>query len=355
MSKTRFTVFAVVTLMLVVAAAVSSYQRAPETVVEKSLLYPDLLEQINSVTEISIRDKEHQTVLSRQGDLWVMKNRDGYPAIFNNVKDSLLAIARLQVLEGKTHNPELYTRLDVEGTEAEPGKSTLLTLRDDRGKAMASLVIGKERQTSSANQQASLYVRNSDEERALLVEGSLTTLHAAPSRWMNSMLFDIKAPNISDIVIEHADGSQLHLSRAEAGSGALSLHDIEEGYRLKSKAALNSLMTALEELRFQGVMADSSFRPEGEKTITSLKTYEGVTITATTYQQGEKYFSQFSFSFAPPETAVEGGDVAQMRAYVEQLSARTGNWTYEIPPFKAELLTRHSSDLLRKDATADPG
>ncbi len=350
MSNKRFTLFAVITLALVIAAVVSSYQRAPQTQVEKAPLLANLMQQINSVSSISIRDKEFHTEIIKHGDQWLLKNRDGYPVIFDKVKDLVVSLANLQVLEGKTRNPDLYTRLDVEGTESAPGKSILVSLTDENGNQMTSLVIGKQRATiSNANQAPSRYVRRADEERALLVEGAVN-IKADPSRWMNNMLFDIKAALISDITIDHADGTQLHLSRSKYGSGELTLHDIEEGFQLKSKASLNGLVTALEELRFQDVVATKNFKTTAaEKTVTQIKTFDGITLTATIYAVNSKYYAQFIFNYQAPENPVEGSDPAQVENFVKQMQALSG-WTYEIPTFKANMLTREKKTLLRSSA-----
>ncbi len=344
--------FPLVTLLLVITAVVSSYQRAPQTEVEKAPLYADMLDNINNITTIRIQDDKYRTEIKRNGDQWLMMNRDGYPAIFNKVKDAVLSIARLQVLEGKTRNPELYTRLDVEGTEQQPGKSTLVSFTDQQGETLAALVVGKTRKGNTPGQAPSLYVRKIGDEQSLLVEGSVN-IPADPARWMSNLLFDIKSARISELLIQHADGTEVHVTRSEPGKPDVKLQDIAADYRLKSQATLNGLVTALEEFRFQDVMGLDSFSNSthggGEHTTTTLKTYDGIVVTATTHKLGSRYMTDFEFKYQTPANPPADVKPEEIKAFVEQVSAQTRGWKFDIPAFKATMLTRSRDSLLRKD------
>ena len=109
-----------------------SEQRAPTKEVAKASLYANLIAQVNNVVQIDVRNAEHRTELERVDNKWQIANRDGYPARFETVKQVVVGIAELAILETKTSVPERYPRLRVEDVDTPDAKSLQVTLKDAR-------------------------------------------------------------------------------------------------------------------------------------------------------------------------------------------------------------------------------
>ncbi|MGH8591841.1 MAG: hypothetical protein ACREXX_21755, partial [Gammaproteobacteria bacterium] len=92
---------------------------------------------------IEVKSKDHKTTVRKDGERWVIEDRGGYPALFDKVKATVVAVADLEVLEPKTTNKELYPRLGVEGIDVEPSSSVLVNLADGQSKPLAALLVGK--------------------------------------------------------------------------------------------------------------------------------------------------------------------------------------------------------------------
>ena len=145
MRKTAFFALSIATVLAVAAAMFVSKQRAPESELAQSALFPGLAEHINDVARIEVKSKDQKTTVRKDGERWVIEDRGGYPALFDKVKATVVAVADLEVLEPKTTNKELYPRLGVEGIDAEPSSSVLVSLADGQSKPLAALLVGKPR------------------------------------------------------------------------------------------------------------------------------------------------------------------------------------------------------------------
>src|SRR3546814_14502489 len=98
---------AAVTGLAVVGAGVALQQRAegPQTVEAPAELFPGLLDKVNDVQVVSVTLPEVSFTIRREGDGWVMPEKDGYPVKFETVKKTVVGMASLQPREPKTAKP----------------------------------------------------------------------------------------------------------------------------------------------------------------------------------------------------------------------------------------------------------
>ena len=93
-----------------------------------------------------------------QGGQWAVESADDYPAKIDRIKDVVVSMSQLKILATKTDNPNLYPDLGVEGPESKNTSSLLLTLSDQSGATLASLIVGKPRKNSAGSTRPNLYV-----------------------------------------------------------------------------------------------------------------------------------------------------------------------------------------------------
>src|SRR3990172_576983 len=106
-----------VTLAVIIAASVVVNLRAPKTVIEKGLLFPVLAGQINAINKIQIKGHEETVTLLKKAGQWIVEESDGYPALFDKVRRTVISISELKVAATRTSSPAMYPRLGVEGPE----------------------------------------------------------------------------------------------------------------------------------------------------------------------------------------------------------------------------------------------
>ncbi len=100
--------------------------------------------KIADVAEVRLQDAKHQVTLVRKEKTWVVQERGGYPASFQEISDLLIKLVELKVTQSEQVGASLCPRLDL----AEPGKGgegtgTAIEFKDAAGKPLARLVLGK--------------------------------------------------------------------------------------------------------------------------------------------------------------------------------------------------------------------
>jgi hypothetical protein len=362
MKDRPFLILAVTTVILVIAAWVATVQRLPETVLERRILYPDLLAGINDVARLEISSKDEHTTLRQEDGRWIIENRGGYPAMFEEIKRTLVNVADLKVREGKTSKPELYSKLSVEDLDQPDAQSIRLTLQDDAGEVLADLLVGKQ-PTSTANRDlASLYVRPVGQKQALLVDGELR-VSADPSDWLDNNLLNIDASRLATMRIKHPTGEEVVIEKPDPVATDYDLAGIPEGKEVKSKSLLNSQMTVLSDLRFDDVFpaADLDF-PESTAIQSRLQAFDGLIVKVETADTDVGTLSRFSFSAEPglqrdTESSQDGERGIEdkhksVADEVSELNERVSGWLYKLPEFQVKKLSRTTDELLKDESQA---
>jgi hypothetical protein len=385
MSKKSLAVLAIITLIIVGAAWYLTEQRLPKTELAKRSLYPELLNRVNDIARIEVKTRDQDTVLAKQGEQWVIENRSRYPALFEKVRGAVLAIADLQILEGKTKNKELYPRLGVEDIETQGASSRQVVLIDQGGQPLAALIVGKKRTATSGRSIPAFYVRKVGEPQALLVKGALEDLPEKPIDWTDQSLLNIDAKRIRAITIEPPGQGPLQIHRKDAGTQDFTLDNILKGTKLKSQTALNGLASTLEFLQFEDVVARAGFTPPPNPTVTTLRAFDGLIAKVTTANLNDKAHASFEFAYdaeaaaqaketpATEETKPSADAAAKPAASnqpataetpkteakpsveeeVARLNEKTRDWVYIVPGYKATLLTKTLSDLTAPEPKAE--
>lgn len=384
----RNIIFAVVTIIVIVAAILVSQQRAPQTGKEKARLFPGLDGKINDVSEIMIRDSLNTLTIRRVSGKWRIAEADDYPALIDEVKQTVIATAELRLVAEKTANPDLYERLGVEAPDRQGATSHLLALRGN-GNELATLIVGKPRRSQSPSHSPGLYVRLPEQAQALLVEGSLS-VSADIIDWIKRDIINIESDRVRAIHARHKDASIVQLKR-DAPGDELVLQNIPEGKEQESAYTINRMVALLENIYVEGVRSAADIDYSAPDSIIKIETFDGLTADVRVKKIDENTYAGFSFAVSPSSepaendveeaaasdevparddagdeagepAAEEGVDDAVEETEAEEdaqatpgqeaevLNALVNGWAYQLSESKAELFSKPFSDLVR-----DPG
>jgi len=342
MKHKKLLLLSAVTIAIIITPAFFNNSCAPNTTVEKETLFPELANRINDVTSIKIKSNGNPDVILQkmEGGQWAIQSADNYPAQFDKVKDVVVSLSQLKILATKTDNPKLYPELGVEGPEGDNTSSLLLTLSDQSGTTLASLIVGKPRKNNSGNNRPNLYVRKVDAKNALLVEGYLQ-LKSNNNAWYERNVVHIPASRIQGVNIVKSNGANLLIGKHAEGDTDFK---VIEGNTASPSVLLNKLGTFFEDINVEGVHAVNNFEFPDDTTITTFTTFNGLIITVKNALSDGKAFAHFSFTSAV--TSDNNTDEMQ-ESNLETISAEEesqlwnqflGRWVYEIPEFKFETL-----------------
>jgi len=341
MKPQKLLLLAAITIAIIIVAALFNQSRAPQTTVEKKILFPELANKINDVASIEIKSSEDPDVILQkmQGGQWALQSADNYPAQFDKIKDVVVSLSQLKILAVKTDNPELYPELGVEGPEGNNTSSLLLTLRDQSGTTLASLIVGKPRKNNTGNNRPSLYVRKADAKNALLVEGYLQ-LKSNNNAWYERNVINIPASRIQEINIVKSNGAQLLIKKRAEGDPDFK---VIEGNTASPSVLLNKLGTFFEDMNVEGVHVANNFEFPDDVTITTFTTFNGLIITVKNILLDGKAFAHFSFTTAVSSSKNDGIPENESETISAEEESQLWNqflihWVYEIPEFKFETL-----------------
>jgi hypothetical protein len=344
MKNKKLLIFFLITIAVIVAAGITARIRAPQSSIERELLFPGLADQINNVSKVTIQGNRNTVELLEQDKKWVVKNLDNYPANFNKVRATVINLSQFKIVDEKTDNPELYSRLSVEDPATEHSTSSLITLFNNSDQELISVIIGQQRLSSSSK--PGLYIRKPDRKQALLVEGVLD-ISTTDVDWISRELFHIPSVQVKNVKIQYHDGNMFEINKATKEQPDFDIRGNSGDIPSASKIIINRIATGLEDMRADGVKAVNNFTFPEDSITTTVTTFNGMVVAVKLAQQSGHTYAHFNFSpaaEAPDEIKVRreaaggGADAVNTEELIQQLSTLS-NWVYQIPDFKYEALT----------------
>ena len=342
-------------MIILLAAVISNRQRAPQTQLERTLVFPELKGNANNITDIVIESNSGSLNISKHSEKWIVQEANGYPAQFDKVKTIILHASDLRIVSEKTSKPELYSELGVEDPESEDATSNLLTLRDKSGKDIASIIVGKPRKSSSAPKSQGLYVRKPGSDQALLVQGSLD-VSLVVSDWIERNLLNITDDRVKQTTIEFSDGSMITLSRADKEDD-FSIMDLPLDKEPEPSYLINSLGTFLSNLTIENALPRSSVSFTEDHAITSIETFDDLIATIESEKIEDKNHIAFNFNTneklldqsVMEEAKAEEGQASKQHIAQEVLglNKKTADWVYIVSDNEYNTLVKKRDALMR--------
>ena len=362
------------TVVVVLLAWTVSQSKAPQTEVTRSELFPSLLDSINEIALVNVRNAQRNTELQRDGERWTVTNKDAFEADAAAVKRVALQLANARIVEPKTSSPNRFAKLGVADIGDENSAGTLVELLTADGNTLAALIVGHERDGSTGDQH---YVRRRDEDQSWLVVGELDP-NADPITWVDAQILDIDTQRVMSVRVEKSDAAPIALSKAEQSDNFFTLNNIPSGYEQKSKATVSALGALLLDLRFNDVLAAAklaALTPVREVTVT---TFNGLVVTLKDYLLDDQKLVTFSFAVNEEQAAAAVSSAAAATAAAtsadqeenkpeaadtnateeksadetpqaesERLRQRTSRWAYVIPDYKRRMMEKTFEDLIK--------
>jgi Domain of unknown function (DUF4340) len=362
MKSNKLFIFAIITIVVIVAATLMSRHRAPTTTLQKQTLFPGLLEKVNNVDSLVLEKQGRALTLSQNASSWGIEQADNYPADFGKIRETVIAVADLQVLAEKTSNADLYKRLGVEDPILENSTSLRLSLLDANGNSLANLIVGNSRHSKSSSDKDGLYVRLPDSETALLVEGRLD-VSVDVKEWFKRELFNIGSNRIQSVHIAHSDSGSVKLDRNE-DVGDFILHELPDDMEMQSDVIISRMGTILEDIFVDNIIKADKLA-EAEQIIATIQTFDGLSVTIVSAEIDGSNYSSFSFAANENISGENNVDVEDAEKQdneetdpseseeAKSLNTIMSGWAYAIPDFKYELFVRKLDQLSRKTGSTE--
>jgi hypothetical protein len=313
MSPKAFMVLAAITVIATVGAVLAVLSQPTVTTLRfvDEPAFPALRENPDAVAKVTLTTPEGTITLVREtGDRWSALERYGYPVDRKQVRDLVVALADMRLIERKTAQPERYDRLQVEAPDADNAQSQLVRLESAEGTVLAEAIIGKQRYRLTGTEPSGTYLRRPDEAQSWLASGGVQ-IEPAVARWLDAEIVDLDPQAIRRIAIERA-GEPGYVAAREKPDDDLRLVDLADDEALKEDADLGQLAGALSSLQFEDVKPRDQLNWPAEQHTARIVTFDGAELTARLAQIGEEYWATFDArAVAPARAAASAAAQAQ--------------------------------------------
>ena len=356
---------------LVAVGAVLFVERGPDTPEPGGdIVFSTLLEQVNSVARVRVTGSEGTFTLARDGDAWVVEEKERHPADPDRVHKLLVGAAGMKRLEPKTSDPERYPKLWLEDPSGEDARSVRLVLEDASGAVLADWVLGDRRPSKSDASRTELYIRVADDPQAWLVEGSVPGGDKIID-WLDRTVARIDRERLRTAEVSHTDGAMIAVSKEVPADADFVLRDVPEGRETDSQYRVNDIGRFLEDLRFEDVAPASSldFAGSADKRL-EVTTFDGLRVRVdSVMREGDAWVrlraevdeglvektAGADAGVSDAESGTEPLDTSsgalrpldEVRTEAERMNARWQGWAYELPSFKRDYIAKRMDELTR--------
>jgi hypothetical protein len=326
--------------------------------------------KIAEVAEIRLQSPKYQVTLARKEKNWVVQERGGYPASFEEISDLMIKLVELKVTQSEQVGTSLLPRIEL----ADPGKGegggTLVEFRDGAGKVLAGLVLGKTilkkdplnpLPAAKDGVPAGRYVRIiGAKDTVVVVSDPLGKATADPGKWLNKDFF--KADRIRTLAAGREGAAPAwKITRAEewgqwrfaGGDGSLDAS--------AAVAAVNRMGS----LSFDDVALASGKEAAGKPSVIVAETFDNLvySVRLAARGKGDDYLVSFTVKGEPPKARVpekgekpEDGErrdkefAESRKQLVERVASEQAlaKWTYVIGQRELEPLLKTRSEMLAR-------
>ena len=249
---------------------------------------------VNDVAAIVIKGGTNQLDLVRKDNLWRVKERNDYPADFSAISGFLLKAVDLKAAQTEEIGASQLGRYKLLPPGPATNTAVLVELRDQNGKVIKSLLLGKTHMRKSEGRPSPMGEMGDNEgwpdgryvmvgtggKTVAVVSDPLSNLEAKPEAWLNKDFFKVEKIRSIAVAFPVATNSWKVTRETETGTD-WKLADAKPEEKLDS-AKTSSFSYALSSPTFSDVLPPDT-KPEqtglDKPTVITLDTFDNFTYT----------------------------------------------------------------------------
>lgn len=298
-----------------------------------ALAFPGLGARLAEAARIEVSRHDGSLVVERgPGDVWGLPAKGGHPARQERVREVLVGLSELRLVEARSADPATHDRLGVDDPMRAGSTASLLRVRDASGAVLAEIVAGRRRTRTAGGVPEQVTVRRPAEAQVWLAEGRLS-VDADPQLWVDRDLANLARERVLRVAVSRPGEPPLELARAGEADAPLRVVIPPEPGALDD-LSVDEVARAFEFLTFLDV------RPEAEATGDAVgesrfDLTDGLAIRARVSREGEAVWVRL---------AAEGETEESRR-----LVARLSGWAYQVGAWKERAFAPRLADLRARE------
>ena len=309
---------ACVTVGLALAYGFYAQNNAPTALKAEGALLADVnLPALNAIRYV----KGEQSIrVALKDGVWVVPEKDEYPASGKAVADLVAHLKDAKKLEARTANPSLHARLGLAETGSDEEKAARLTLETDKA---IELLLG-----NRSSQEGQL-MRFAGDNQAWLVTPALN-VPTEVNAWLDRRITDIAFADIKNVAVTLKDGTRFEVNRSE-NQPNMQVVGLASDSKVPYESAANGMATVFGGLLFEDVKKLSALPLATPEALVELTTLKEHALKAALHVVEDQHWLVI--------TEHQGFSASE-------LSAREG-WAYRIEPRHYQALTHNLAKALK--------
>jgi hypothetical protein len=304
-----------------------------------------------AIGSIVLKSDGKQVTLARQGALFVVAEKDHYPAKMSQINYLITMCLDIKTNEYITSEKANFSEL---GVGDEKPATSVTFLKPDKS-VIAGILIGKR----SSDMQGA-YVRLASSDKVYLSTNA-PPLSMGAMDFIQNMLTEHPSDDVAMVKVEAPMGG--YVITKEPNRGAVLVDAPPPGKRVKQNE-VDQIFAALNNLSFDDVRKDPG-NLKFDRTYT-CQLRNSTVYTVTLASKAGKTFAKCAADFLDKSAVVKKTGVeseAELKAKETKLLARdqaavfakrTEGWIYEIPPVKAKAMTMTLAELIEDEPAKPP-
>ncbi|MCB1511282.1 MAG: DUF4340 domain-containing protein [Hyphomicrobiaceae bacterium] len=279
MEPKHFNMLAVAAVVSLITAGIvhGAYNNWQAEKVTGQKLFEGFDKGANKVGRVMLQKGKAKLTLQKDGKGWVVLERSGYPVDSAKVRALLVNLANTELVEPKTRVASRYSLLELGDPARDDAKSTLVALADERGKAIADVVIGKRKPGAFGQGKPGTYIRRPGNPQSWLASANLRASVDVVD-WVDPVFFRLDPKTVTSLTIAAPKGQPFELVPDEKKKGEFKFKAVPEGHKLKAGASASGMVKAMRTLELMDVKKIKA-QPDGDKvTKATLVTAAGAKI-----------------------------------------------------------------------------
>jgi hypothetical protein len=337
MTSGRFVALAAITAVCVIAAILvyTSSAKWSHAIPNGVPLLENLPSDTSKITRIEVEQGVGKLALDHEGQEWVLKEHDSFPASPEKVRAFLVSLAEAKLVEAKTRQKDRYALLGLHDPTAKEATSRLVRLKDNEGTVIAELIVGNQRSDAFGTGKGGTYVRKPGDEQTWLVNSTIDA-GVDLKNWVDSRLFEVSLEDVKRLSVKLPGEEALIFDKAESGTGHV-LSNIPNGMTLKYVDAPDDIIAVATALNFNDVRKQEA-KPGGDKASTlEWELENGLRVTMKIERDdGGAWLS------------IEATGEGDAKKSADALMARAKGWEFHISKSNADAMLPHRDDILKK-------
>lgn len=280
-----------------------------------------------ALIHVAGHDNAFDVVLGDKG--WMLPQRGNYPADFDEVRHTLIALATLQTIAPKTARAEWLHYLALDAPPK--GTGTEITVKDKAGAVLAAVIAGNKEDLGDPNGTSGLFVRHPNENQAWLARAAFVPNGDIVS-WMSTKVLALGNTRLQEIVMTPLKGPVFAVSRPAASVQIYTLVNAPKPSPTAqpNSQMINSIPFSIANFSFSDVkpVNPADFAKPARAI---ARTFDGLLVSFDLAQQGSDVWTRLSASTAPgakPEVAEQAATI----------NARTAGFEFKLPAEKGNAL-----------------